>query len=79
MGAGNSLHRLCIAAVIAVVTYVIRVVGSCLVDSNIATVRTRSAGVGAVLIFMRTGNSILGFYIAAVIIMNVAAYTVVLF
>ena len=79
MGAGNSLYLLRIAAAIAVVTYVVRIVGSCLVDVHIATVCTRSTGVGAVLIFMRTGIALHGFYIAAVLIMNVAAYTVVLF
>lgn len=79
MGAGNALHRLCIAAVIAVVTYIICIVGSCLVDTHIATVCTRSAGVGAVVIFMRTGSALYGFYIAAVLVMNVSAYTIVLF
>ena len=79
MGAGNFFHRLRVATAIAVVTYVVRIVGSCLVDVHIATVCTRSTGVGAVLIFMRTGSALYGFYIAAVLVMNVSAYTIVLF
>lgn len=79
MGAGNSLHLLRIATAISVVTYIICIVGSCLVDTHITTVCIRSAGVGAVLIFMRTGSALYGFYIAAVLVMNVSAYTIVLF
>ena len=79
MSAGNFPYLLYIAAAIAVVAYIVRIVGSCLVDSHTITVRTRSAGVGSVLIFMRTRSTLHGFYIAAVLIMNMAAYTVVLF
>ena len=79
MSAGNFLHLLHITAAIAVVTYIGRIVGSCLVDSHTIAVCTKSAGVGTVLIFMRTRSTLHGFYIAAALIMNMAAYTVVLF